>query len=142
MARSQAILFSRRFRVPLPGQVLIALVLISLLCTYLAFRLRDWRYGVVAALLSLPIGVVAQDPYDLLLVLPTVQLVTAIALRWHVSNRGWFGLALLGGIVWLFGAAGPYLWHWPLALVFVYLAVFCVGLVALVAPNAPWPRSR
>lgn len=113
------------------GQVLIALLFISLLCTWLALRLQDWRYGAVAAILALPIGAVAQDPYDLLLILPTLLLVISIALRWRVGPRGWLGLLLLGAAVWLLCAAGPYLWHWPLALGFSYLAAFGLGLAAL-----------
>jgi hypothetical protein len=126
---------------PLPGQILIALLVISLLCTYLALRVRDWRFGIAAALLSLPIGVVAQDPYDLL-VLPTVQLVATIALRWKAGSLGWLSLALLGGAVWLVGAAGPYLWHWPLAFSFAYLAGFIAGLIALMWRPFPAPHSQ
>src|SRR5688500_2478068 len=107
------------------GQVLVAFVIISLICTYLALRLRDWRYGVVASLLALPIGVIAQDPYDVLLVLPTLLLVITIALRWQVGPLRWLGLMLLGAAVWLISAAGPYIWHWPLVVGFGYLAVFC-----------------
>ena len=44
---------------PLLGQVLIALLIIGLLCTWFALCLQDWRYGAVAAILALPIGVVA-----------------------------------------------------------------------------------
>ena len=127
---------------PLLGQILVALLIISLLCTYLALRLRDWRFGVVAALLALPIGVLAQDPYDVLLVLPTLQLVITIALRWKVGPIGWLSLVLLGAAVWLVGAAGPYLWHWPLAIVFGYLAVFCVGLAALIWEHPPHATYR
>jgi membrane protein YdbS with pleckstrin-like domain len=127
---------------PLLGQVLIALLIISLICTYLAFRVRDWRFGVVAALLALPIGEIAQDPYDSLLILPTLQLVAAIALRWNASPRGWLGLLLLGATVWLVCAAGPYLWHWPLAAGFAYLAVFCVGIAALIWRQSSWSRAR
>ncbi len=127
---------------PLLGQVLIALLVMSFICTYLALRVRDWRFGVVAALLSLPIGVVAQDPYDLLLVLPTVQLVVTIALRWNASPIGWLGLVLLGAVAWLIGAAGPYLWHWPLAFTLGYLVAFCVGLAALSWRHAPWATRR
>lgn len=126
---------------PLLGQVLIACVVVGLICTYLALRLRDWRFGVVAALLTLPIGVVAQDPYDLLLTVPTLQLVVAIALRWHVGPVGWLGLLLAGAAAWLVFAAGPYLWHWPLAVVFGYLAIFCAGLVALVWHHPPGRSS-
>ena len=116
---------------PLLGQVLIALLIIGLLCTWFALRLQDWRYGAVAAILALPIGVVAQDPYDLLLIPPTLLLVTTIALRWRFGPRGWLGLLLLGAAVWLLCAAGPYLWHWPLAVGFSYLAAFAIGLAAL-----------
>lgn len=122
---------------PLLGQVLVALLIISLLSTYLALRLRNWRYGVVAALLALTIGAIAQDPYDVLLVLPTLQLVITIALRWNVGPIGWLSLVLLGAAVWLIGAAGPYLWHWPLTVGFGYLAVFCFGLAALIWDHPP-----
>ena len=127
---------------PLLGQVLVASVVISIVCTYLALRLRDWRFGLVAALLSLPIGVVAQDPYDLLLILPAVQLVATIALRWNLGPLGWLGLAVLGGVGWLYGAAGPYIWHWPLAFTLAYIAAFSAGLMALVTPHAPRRHVR
>ncbi|MCA9880398.1 MAG: hypothetical protein KC442_21530 [Thermomicrobiales bacterium] len=127
---------------PLLGQVLIVLLVVSLLCTYLALRLRDWRFGIVAALLALPIGVVAQDPYDLLLILPTLLLVATIALRWSVGPLGWLSLVLLGAAVWLVCSAGPYLWHLPLTVGFSYLAAFCIGLVALIRDHAPGATRR
>jgi hypothetical protein len=127
---------------PLLGLVLIALPIIGLICTYLALRLRDWRFALVATLLALPIGVVAQDPYDLLLIPPTLLLVVTIALRWKVGLLGWLSLVLVGTAVWLIGAAGPYLWHWPLAVGFGYLAAFCVGLAALIWTHVPWATRR
>ncbi len=81
---------------------------------------------------------VAQDPYDLLLILPTLQLVATIALRWNTGLLGWLSLVLFGAATWLISAAGPYLWHWPLAVSFVYLAIFWVGAAALIWQRPPW----
>ena len=67
---------------------------------------------------------------------------TTIALRWRFGPRGWLGLLLLGAVVWLLCAAGPYLWHWPLAVGFSYLAAFAIGLAALGWRHALWPTRR
>jgi hypothetical protein len=89
------------------GQVLIALLVIGLLCTYLALRSRDWLFGVMAALASLPIALVAQVNYGAVLLLPILQVAGTQALCWTVGPIGWFSLFVLAATVWLVGAATP-----------------------------------
>lgn len=127
---------------PLLGQVLVALVIVSLFLTYLALRVQDWRYGAVAAACALPIGVIAQDVYDPLLLIPTLQIVLALALRWRVGPSRWLSLSLTGMAMWLIFAAGPYIWHWSLDLLIGYLAAFGLGPVALYWQRPPWRRYR
>lgn len=96
----------------------------------------------LAAFLSIPIALVAQDSYEGLFLLPALQLAGTIALRWAVGPIAWLSLLALGAAVWLIGAASPLLFQWSAAFFVVFLVGFCAGLAALIwrRPTAVRPR--
>ena len=123
-------------RINVIGNVLVLLFGASLLATFYAVRFRLWWLAAVAAVLSLPLSLVAHVPYSLLWLIPALHLTAAIALRWRVGAAGALALLAMGVIVSLVGGPGTFLldgdYGWVL---FIGLLV---GFIALAWNRPPW----
>jgi hypothetical protein len=114
----------------------------SLLITLAGLRHRLWWFLAIAFALSLPVGLVGQEPYGALEVVSALQLAMAVALRWRVGIAGWFATLLTAVAVWFVGTASIYALDWPAGVFIVLLFGLVLGVVALIWQRPPWAVNR
>lgn len=117
-----------------PLNIFIAFPIISLIPLYLAIRLRDWRFALLATLLPLPLTVL----YAIPLIITAWELAGTIALRWMLGLMGWLVLLLLATGMWVIGVFGPIFLDWPIEIYDLFLVALAASLCFLLRSRPPW----
>jgi hypothetical protein len=84
------------------GTIVVSALFVSIVLTVVAIVSRSWLEMWVAALLSLVFSIVAGfslGPFVFLLT--SLQLMSAIGMRWRASGLTWTSLLALGIIIWV-----------------------------------------
>ena len=92
------------------------LLLVSIIRAIQALANRSWRTMWIAAAYSLVFCVVAGFGFGpFVIVLPFLQLASAVALRVKAGPLGWLALLLAAVVVWIVGFPGQIrAWSWDL----------------------------
>jgi hypothetical protein len=112
---------------------------LSLCLTGLALWRRSWWLMALAAALALPVALVANLAYFVALLLPSMQLAAAVALRWRGGVADWAILLLLAMLVWLVGGAGTIIIDGRLA--WVQIAGLVIGCAILLVGPTLWTQA-
>lgn len=119
----------------IPDVVMPWLPLLSALPIYFAIRDRSWKAALLAAVISFP--PVVRYAALLPLLLPALQLTSAIALRWRVGPLGWISLLLSGLLFWVVATVGPRYLDWQVPFPELVLGGWIAGLLALCWSPSP-----